>query len=123
MKRLKIAVLAIMVAFSMTMIPVKSEASWPVWAGHAVWHAHHMHHLIGGTAGKMSYWKMYGTATIIVGVLATMVIVFGPGWDAAKDAHTESAYQSQEMWPQQLFDQLPGGTPGRLNVVRVDVAR
>jgi hypothetical protein len=32
-----------------------------------------------------------------------------PAWDKAKDIHTEAAFQAQEMWPQQLFDKLPGG--------------
>jgi len=36
-----------------------------------------------------------------------------PAWSQAKANHTEAAYQAQEMFPQQLFDKLPGGTPGR----------
>lgn len=38
-----------------------------------------------------------------------------PAWSVAKANHTEAAYQAQEMFPQQLFDKLPGGTPGRKN--------
>lgn len=37
-----------------------------------------------------------------------------PAWEEAKKNHTEAAFQSQEMFPQELFDKLPGGTPGRL---------
>lgn len=36
-----------------------------------------------------------------------------PAWEAAKDSHTEAKYQATEQFPQQLFDKLPGGTPGR----------
>jgi hypothetical protein len=33
-----------------------------------------------------------------------------PAWTAAKANHTEVGYQSQEMFPQQIFDKLPGGS-------------
>lgn len=36
-----------------------------------------------------------------------------PAWDQAKESHSEKDYQSQEMFPQQLFDKLPGGQSGR----------
>lgn len=32
-----------------------------------------------------------------------------PAWSQAKATHTEAAYQSQKMWPQELFAKLPGG--------------
>lgn len=32
-----------------------------------------------------------------------------PAWSKAKANHTEAAYQSQKMWPQQWFAKLPGG--------------
>ena len=49
----------------------------------------------------------------IGGVLIAACAWHAPAWTAAKANHTEVAYQSQEMFPQQLFDKLPGGTPGR----------
>lgn len=30
-----------------------------------------------------------------------------PAWEQAKDTHTESIYQAQQMWPQQLFNKIP----------------
>lgn len=33
-----------------------------------------------------------------------------PAWDKAKANHTEAEYQAQQMWPQQLFAKLPGGS-------------
>ena len=42
-----------------------------------------------------------------------------PERTSAKANGTVQAMQQKEMWPQQLFDKLPGGTVGRLNAVRV----
>ena len=67
--------------------------------------------------------KAYGIVSV-VGAFKVAFIALAlaaawhiPAWDKAKDANTEAAYQKQEMWPQQLFDKLPGGTPGRTNGV------
>ena len=38
-----------------------------------------------------------------------------PAWTEAKKNHNEVNYQAQEMWPQQLFDKLPGGGAHSLN--------
>jgi len=53
------------------------------------------------------------TANAVALALATVCMWHIPAWEKAKANHTEAAYQSQEMFPQQLFDKLPGGTPGR----------
>lgn len=83
---------------------------------------HHMRTIINTTA-KYSAGKSALTGSGIVGsamffVISAPAIWHIPAWEAAKDAGTEKQYQAQEMWPQQLFDKLPGGTPGRLNPVR-----
>lgn len=61
------------------------------------------------------------TATIfkmVMIAIAAACIWHIPAWEQAKDNHTEAKYQATEQFPQQLFDKLPGGTPGRtLSVV------
>jgi hypothetical protein len=66
-------------------------------------------------AAKSSFIASGGLGLIFAPVTAAAIWHI-PAWDVAKDAGTEAAYQKQEMWPQQLFDKLPGGKPGRLNV-------
>lgn len=36
-------------------------------------------------------------------VIALAAIWHIPAWEQAKDSHTESTYQAQQMWPQELF--------------------
>ena len=40
-----------------------------------------------------------------------------PAWDKAKQNHTEVQYQASEMWPQQVFDKLPGGGSHAITMV------
>lgn len=51
-----------------------------------------------------------GCFHIAFATVLAMALWHIPAWEDAKD---KAAYQAQEMWPQQLFDKLPGGTPGR----------
>lgn len=51
--------------------------------------------------------------TITAFKIAFMAIVAAcvwhiPAWERAKATHTEAEYQAQKMFPQQLFDKLPG---------------
>lgn len=39
--------------------------------------------------------------------IATACIWHIPAWEKAKDNHTEAIYQSQQMWPQQVFNRIP----------------
>lgn len=39
--------------------------------------------------------------------LAVTVAWHIPAWEKAKDNHTEDIYQSQQMWPQQIFYKIP----------------
>lgn len=49
-----------------------------------------------------------------IGMLLVAACVWHiPAWEKAKANHTEAEYQSKEMFPQQLFDKLPGGVSGR----------
>jgi len=68
---------------------------------------------VGGAAGVP-------TATLVMGWLLTAAISLPTGWHIyawgeAKKNHNEVNYQAQEMWPQQLFDKLPGGGAHSLN--------
>lgn len=52
------------------------------------------------------------TATVIsfkllFASVAVAAIWHIPAWDEAKKNHTEAIYQAQQMWPQQVFNQIP----------------
>jgi hypothetical protein len=78
-------------------------------------YGHHFHHVVSsGGISKGGTTFAFGPE-VFFSPLIIACIWHMPAWELAKANHTERAYQQQEMWPQQLFDKLPGGTPGRLN--------
>lgn len=64
--------------------------------------------LIIGGGGKMTLALL--APKIAFGVLALACIWHIPAWEKAKatGGDAPAIYQAQEMWPQQLFDKLPG---------------
>jgi hypothetical protein len=111
MKKISKVTAVIILTMAIFALPLRSEAH-PV----PVWVFHHMHHVVL-ISGKAVEWKAVPISfEALWGAIALACIWHIPAWEKAKANHTEATYQAQEMWPQQLFDKLPGGTPGRLNV-------
>ena len=70
--------------------------------GHMILGLAYVH--LAGTVLTVTAFKM-----AFLGILAA-AIWHMPAWDEAKDNHTEAVYQNQQMFPQQLFSMLPGGS-------------
>ena len=54
---------------------------------------------------------------VLFGIIGAAAVWHIPAWEQAKKNHTEIQYQAQQMWPQQVFAKLPGGTPHTIEVV------
>lgn len=117
MKKLFNVVLALIFCAAIFSAPGKANA-FPM--GHMMFH--HVHHMVATSGGSVSPLEFY--LAIPLDLVVAACIWHIPAWNEAKVSDgnaigsggaSERAYQRQEMWPQQLFDKLPGGTPGRLN--------